>query len=196
MSRYFTLARYGGNKLLSRSFSQPHVGSCAGAARLMVGAPIPARPLSSSSSESSKGTSPLMPGLSPEQIRKIGETDHALRSRHELIEGNLSDKERDEVRRKRIIYRSKQRGWLEVDLLLGSWAKENVPKLTPSELDDYELILKEETIDIFNYVSGKDPVPPHLKDLRVMKDLQNYALKRTMASPEDYANIKKQANLI
>ena len=139
---------------------------------------------------------PLMPGLSPEQIQKIGETDQRLRQRHEVIEGNMSASERDEVRRKRIIYRSKQRGWLEVDLLLGSWAKENVPKLSSADLDDYELVLKEETIDIFNYVSGKNPVPLHLKDLRVMKDLQTYALKRNMASPEDYAKMKKEANLI
>jgi succinate dehydrogenase assembly factor 2 len=35
-----------------------------------------------------------------------------------------------QVRRKRLIYRSKQRGWLEVDLLMGTWAVEHVPKLS------------------------------------------------------------------
>jgi succinate dehydrogenase assembly factor 2 len=30
--------------------------------------------------------------------------------------------DRDEAHRKKLIYRSKQRGWLEVDLLMGSFA--------------------------------------------------------------------------
>jgi succinate dehydrogenase assembly factor 2 len=94
-----------------------------------------------------------------------------------------------------MIYRSKQRGWLEVDLLLGSWAVDNVPKLTNKELDEYELVLKEETIDIYNYISGKDALPDHLKGLEVIQKLQAYAMAKNMASPEGYAEIKKKANL-
>jgi succinate dehydrogenase assembly factor 2 len=103
--------------------------------------------------------------------------------------------ERDMVRRRRMIYRSKQRGWLEADLLMGSWAVKNVPTLTELELDEYELLLKEETIDIFNYVSGKDPLPDHLKHLSVMKKLMGYALVQNMTSPEGYAKVKKDSNL-
>ena len=54
-----------------------------------------------------------------------------------------------------MIYRSKQRGWLEADILLGSWAVLHVPSLSIKELDEYEIILNEETIDVFNYVTGK-----------------------------------------
>ena len=53
-----------------------------------------------------------------------------------------------DIRRKRLVYRSKQRGWLEVDLLLGTWAHENVQKLTEAELDEYEAFVNLETIDI------------------------------------------------
>ena len=102
---------------------------------------------------------------------------------------------RDYARRKRMIYRSKQRGWLEADLLMGSWAVANVPNLSEQELDEYEVLLKEETIDIYNYVSGKDELPPHLRDLKVMHMLKDYALVRNMASPEGYASVKKDANL-
>ena len=94
-----------------------------------------------------------------------------------------------------MIYRSKQRGWLEVDLLMGSWAVENVPKLNEQELDEYEVLLNEETIDIYNYISGKDELPHHLKDLKVMKMMQDYSLVKNMASPEGYASVKKDANL-
>jgi len=70
-----------------------------------------------------------------------------------------------------------------------------VPSLTKEELDQYEIILKEETIDIYNYVSGKDTLPDHLNSLTLMKRLQVYALTRNMASPESYAAVKKSSNL-
>lgn len=94
-----------------------------------------------------------------------------------------------------MIYRSKQRGWLEADLLLGSWAVANVPGLNDEELDQYEEILKVETIDVYNYVSMKDVPPPHLRDLPLMKRLQAFALKRDMVAPEGYAAVKKNSNL-
>ena len=36
--------------------------------------------------------------------------------------------------RKRLLYRSKQRGWLEVDIILGSWASHHLPKLDKNTL--------------------------------------------------------------
>ena len=39
-----------------------------------------------------------LPGLSPEQIRKIGDTDTTLRTRHIQIEGDMSADERDIAR--------------------------------------------------------------------------------------------------
>ena len=99
------------------------------------------------------------------------------------------------VRKKRLIYRSKQRGWLEVDLLLGTWAVENVDGLTSAECDEYEDILNCETIDIFNFITGKDPVPPRL-DTPVMKRLQDYCASAPLGTdPEAYATAKADANL-
>ena len=131
-----------------------------------------------------------LPGLTPEQLDKIAITDAKLRNRH------VGDTpEEDEARRKRMIYRSKQRGWLEADLLMGSWAAKHVPALNEQELDEYELLLKEETIDIYNYISGKDPLPPHLQGLGVMDKLQSYALERGMADPIGYEKVKRDTNL-
>ena len=146
-------------------------------------------------SPTEEGNTPVLPGLSTDQIRKIGVMDTLLRTKHMQIEADLSPDERDHARRKRMIYRSKQRGWLEVDLLLGSWAVECVPTLTMEELDEYEEILKVETIDIYNYVSGKDIPPPHIQKLPILKRLQEYARQKDMVSPEGYAAMKKKANL-
>ncbi len=145
--------------------------------------------------KNSRAMSNLLQGLSDQEVEKITSRDEQLRTRHEKINVDLPSKEADEVRRKRMIYRSKQRGWLEVDLLLGSWAEINVPKLSAKELDEYDIVLREETIDVYNYVSGKDPLPDRLKDLKVIKDLQAYALANKVVDPESYANLKKKFNL-
>ena len=105
--------------------------------------------------ETNKYIAPTLTGLTIEQIIKVSEKNNYLRTKHLDIEGNLSIHDKDIVRRKRMIYRSKQRGWLEADILLGSWAVLHVPSLSIKELDEYEIILNEETIDVFNYVTGK-----------------------------------------
>ena len=46
-----------------------------------------------------------------------------------------------------------------MDLLLGNFATDFVMDMDELELAEYERILSEETIDIYNYVTGKDPVP-------------------------------------
>lgn len=121
--------------------------------------------------------------------------DYELREQQRALVRADSPEEADAVRRRRIIYRSKQRGWLEVDLLLGTWAMENADKLTTQEMDEYEILLEEETIDIFNYVSGKDALPPHLAGLGIVKKLQQYAFSAQINSPMKYAEVKAKANL-
>lgn len=139
-----------------------------------------------------------LPGLSPFQLQRIEQRDKELRNQHTIIEATLDASERDAVRRKRIIYRSKQRGWLEVDILLGSWATENVPNLTSEELDEYEILLNEETVDIFNYISkNTSSVPPHLEKSIMLKRIQSYAVGITsdMSTPDSYAYVKRKTNL-
>lgn len=137
----------------------------------------------------------VLPGLSDEQLRKIEVTDKFLRTKHKLLDDLLSPEEKDYVRRKRMIYRSKQRGWLEADILMGSWATKFVPTLTNEELDDYDVLLDEETIDIFNFITGKDALPDHLKNKSVMKRLQQYAIDTKLSEPYDYAKLKREQNL-
>jgi len=74
---------------------------------------------------------------------------HSLGTSKEITEEMALD-----IRRKRLVYRSKQRGWLEVDLLLGTWASENVPNLNAKELDDFEAFVNTETIDIYKKVKA------------------------------------------
>lgn len=91
--------------------------------------------------------------------------------------------------RKRLIYRSKQRGWLEVDLIMGSFATEAVPGMTEAELHAYERILNSETLDLYNYVSGKDAVPAELEG-PVMDQLRAFVDSRPIMTPEAYKKVK------
>jgi hypothetical protein len=62
--------------------------------------------------------------ITPEQMHNAAAADARYRSSHMEVEAKLGPEDFDMVRRKRMIYRSKQRGWLEADLLLGTWAVE------------------------------------------------------------------------
>ena len=69
----------------------------------------------------------------------------------------------DANRRKRLIYRAKQRGWLEVDLLLGTWASMHVPTLNTAQLNEFENFVNMETIDIYNVLTLRSDVPDEMK---------------------------------
>lgn len=142
------------------------------------------------------GERAALPGLSGGQLEMIELKDRQLRERHIHFEASCAEQDRDSVRRRRMIYRAKQRGWLEVDLLLGSYAAIHVPSMTTAQLDEFEQILKAETIDTFNFITGKDALPRHLTGNSVMKDIQNYCLTSRMTSPESYAEAKTLNNLI
>mmetsp|Transcript_10679 Transcript_10679/g.16359 ORF Transcript_10679/g.16359 Transcript_10679/m.16359 type:complete len:197 (-) Transcript_10679:1635-2225(-) len=106
-----------------------------------------------------------------------------------------------DVRRKRLVYRAKQRGWLEVDLLLGTWANENVSRLSASELDEFEAFVNMETIDIYNIVTLRMDIPEDLKTVSgdgIVERIQAWARNHPLgkADPETYKAVKSSNNLI
>ena len=106
-----------------------------------------------------------------------------------------------DVRRKRLVYRSKQRGWLEVDLLLGTWASENVPMLSAEELDEFESFVNAETIDIYNIITLRLDVPDEWKTTSgngIVERIQAWAKSNPLgrADPEMYKKVKADAKLI
>lgn len=107
------------------------------------------------------------------------------------------------IRRKRLIYRCMQRGWLEVDLLLGTWASQNVMSLTVDELNEFEEFVNSETIDIYNIITLRlDTLPEQWKKNNnttgIVERIQEWAKSNPLgrADPEKYKEIKASAKLI
>lgn len=71
-----------------------------------------------------------------------------------LPEDNIS------IMRKRLIFRSWHRGTREIDLLLGKFADEHMPRLDEAQLAQYDRFLNNSDPDIYNWLTGQEPVPP------------------------------------
>lgn len=156
---------------------------------------------------SGSGGEELLRGLSAEEVLRVGARTQEMWKDHVALTtsfpeaslppgaGGQAAVSPDAVRRKRLVYRSKQRGWLEVDLLMGTWAEKNVPHLSVEEMDSYEDILNLETVDIFNFIAGNAD-PPAFVDTPMMKRLQAYVKSNPLGqSPASYASAKRESNL-
>mmetsp|Transcript_23403 Transcript_23403/g.32795 ORF Transcript_23403/g.32795 Transcript_23403/m.32795 type:complete len:195 (+) Transcript_23403:81-665(+) len=132
---------------------------------------------------------------------EIFEKHIKLPSLQDIPQASLGDDTELDVRKKRLVYRSKQRGWLEVDLLLGTWASENVPSLTADELDEFEAFVNMETIDIYNIITLRMDLPEKLKSPEgnsVAERIQAWARDSPLgrADPDTYKKVKTENNLI
>ncbi|HEX6980178.1 MAG TPA: succinate dehydrogenase assembly factor 2 [Alphaproteobacteria bacterium] len=78
-----------------------------------------------------------------------------------------------EVRRKRLIHRSRYTGMKETDLLLGRFAERYVPNFSAEQLNHYEQLLEAPDPMIFAWATGREPVPPEYQT-EVMTLLQNF----------------------
>jgi succinate dehydrogenase flavin-adding protein (antitoxin of CptAB toxin-antitoxin module) len=66
-------------------------------------------------------------------------------------EGPHSEPEVASLRRA-LLYRSRQTGWLETDLIMGRWAAENIDSLSVPELQEYAKIVQVLPFHIYNFI--------------------------------------------
>jgi antitoxin CptB len=90
--------------------------------------------------------------------------------------GEKMSDEPNEMRRKRLLYRSVYRGNKENDILLGQFARAHIVSFDAAELDQYERLLDVSDNDIFDWASGKAPVPAE-NDTPVLRKLLAFRVR-------------------
>lgn len=84
--------------------------------------------------------------------------------------------ETDDIRRKRLRFRSWHRGSRELDLVLGRFADKYMGSLTPQQLDRYEALIDQSDPDIYRWVNGSEQ-PSAIHDNDVLELIKNMKIK-------------------
>lgn len=96
------------------------------------------------------------------------------------------------ILRKELLYHSRQRGWLEVDIILGSWATDNIHKLSEKQLNNYKCFLSQETSDIYKILLGNKDIPKNV-DSDLVDKIKKYASEEMkINNPLNYEHIKRK----
>ena len=81
-----------------------------------------------------------------------------------------------DIRRKRLLFRSRQRGMLETSLLLRAFAEHHLGDLDAGQLDRFETLLEANDNDLLDWIVGRKAVPAtidcHLLDM--IKNIRKY----------------------
>ncbi|KAF5731010.1 hypothetical protein HS088_TW19G00613 [Tripterygium wilfordii] len=104
---------------------------------------------------------------------------------------DLSNEENKRRVFNRLVYRSKQRGFLELDLVLGKWVEENVHSMDEKGITALVHVLDLENPDLWKWLTGQEQPPetvsknPVFSTLhnKVMNNLNSHAAPETRAIP-------------
>jgi antitoxin CptB len=64
-----------------------------------------------------------------------------------------------EARRKQLLFRCQRRGFKELDLIFGAFAREHLNALTEDELEQLDLLLNAPDDDVYAWLRGYERVP-------------------------------------
>ena len=65
-------------------------------------------------------------------------------------------------KRKRLIFRSHHRGTKEMDLIMGTFADQNIANFNEEQLAQYEELLNIPDLDLYNWITGKEETPANV----------------------------------
>lgn len=84
-----------------------------------------------------------------------------------MIEAATGANEPREIRIKRLAMRSMRRGIKEMDILLSGYADANLAEMDAEKMDLYDLLLRENDQDLYQWVTGQAPAPDRFHALVV-----------------------------
>lgn len=65
-----------------------------------------------------------------------------------------------DARKRKLNFRAWRRGFKEMDLIMGQFADECIPDMTPEDLDEFEQLLAAPDWEVYAWITGSEPVPP------------------------------------
>lgn len=80
-----------------------------------------------------------------------------------------------DARRKRLLYRFQHCGMKENDILLGGFAERHVADLDEEEVRLFEALLDENDNDLYNWFTGREPLPGRLDNALTRKIIEDCA---------------------
>ncbi|PKI60554.1 hypothetical protein CRG98_019030 [Punica granatum] len=91
----------------------------------------------------------------------------------------------------RLLYRSRQRGFLELDLVLGKWVEEHIYSMDVNGIKSLIDVLDLENPELWKWLSGQEQPPEAVKmnpvfsaiHEKVMKNLSTHSAPETRAVP-------------
>ncbi|KAL3818463.1 hypothetical protein ACJIZ3_004368 [Penstemon smallii] len=109
----------------------------------------------------------------------------------ESLHIDLSNEESKRRLFNRLLYRSKQRGYLELDLVLGKWVEDNIQSMDENGIKSLVHVLNLENPDLWKWLSSQAQPPDELNKNpvfmavreKVTKNLDNHAAPETRATP-------------
>ncbi|PIA44240.1 hypothetical protein AQUCO_01700088v1 [Aquilegia coerulea] len=104
---------------------------------------------------------------------------------------DLSNEENKRQTLNRLLYRSRQRGYLELDLVLGNWVEEHISSMDESRIKALVDVLDVENPDLWKWLTGQEQPPENLNSNpvfsavrdKVMGNLNTHASPETRATP-------------
>ena len=112
--------------------------------------------------------------------RTVGWTRTAGRSIHPTAGARRTSTEEEarKVEINRLRYRAKQRGFLELDVVVGEWAEGNLAGKSSSFLRQFAKMLDEENPDLYAWLTGQKEAPERLaKENEAFEELRKHVHK-------------------
>lgn len=89
----------------------------------------------------------------------------------------IDPNEKVEDKRRRLIYQSRYRGMVEMDLILGHFARCRLESLDAELLDEYDTLLKQLDNDLFRWVIMDLERPPEIEKMKCFHELRQFVEK-------------------
>ncbi|KAG2562364.1 hypothetical protein PVAP13_8KG259600 [Panicum virgatum] len=125
----------------------------------------PWRPRSSAARSSSAASSPPPPPTPTLPAVSARRLLSAFTTSQQNAAATTVDLSSDESRRRllnRLVYRSKQRGFLELDLVLGTWVEQHVHSMDEPNIRALLQVLDLENPDLWKWLTGQEQPPEDL----------------------------------